>query len=317
MNESMKKIKVSIVVTVLNEEETIEALLTALRQQSYPADEIIIVDGGSDDGTLDLLQVAAAENTKIKVFQQHGNRSVGRNFAFSQVRNEVVAITDAGCIPHRDWLESLLNKYQQTYAPVVAGYYDAQPRTALQWAIVPYVLVMPDQVNEQTFLPATRSMLIEKKVWEKVGGFDDNLSDNEDYAFAHALQKKGVTIAFTPHAVVTWLPPNSLVAYARMIFRFARGDIQSGIIRPKVLLLFARYWFFIMSIMMLVAINQSKVVGWLLFLGMIAYIAWAVKKNYRYVKEGWHWLPVLQYTADVAIMVGSLNGWLLRLKKKV
>lgn len=313
MNESPMKTKVSVIVTVLNEAKTIENLLKALLNQSYKADEIIVVDGGSVDQTLGFLKRASEKETRLKIFLKKGNRSLGRNYAITKSENEILAITDAGCIPHIDWLEKLVTKYETTQAPVVAGYYDAQVESSLQEAIVPYVLVMPDQVKEDDFLPATRSMLIEKKAWQAVAGFDEELSDNEDYAFAQKLKKQGFSMVMTKEAKVTWLPRTNLKSFAYMIYRFARGDIKAGIVRPKVLLLFARYLILVFLVGLL-AINQSWfLLMFLLGMGVVGYSLWAIKKNYRYVPHGWYWLPLLQFMADGAVLSGSLQGITQRL----
>lgn len=309
------KLKVSVIVTVLNEAQTITKLITALSNQTHPADEIIIVDGGSNDPTWEVLKALQKHTENLTIFAQKGNRSLGRNYAISQAKNELIAITDAGCIPDTNWLEELADKYQETQAPVVAGYYNAQPTTAFQTAIVPYVLVMPDKVNAAEFLPATRSMLLEKSVWKKVGGFDEKLADNEDYAFAHQLRRHTVPIAFTRHAVVAWLPPSNIRSFFWMIFRFARGDIYAKLLRPKVVLVFTRYIFLVTVIGASLWLKTSAFLLWFVVAGSLLYAAWAIRKNYRYVPNGWMWLVILQYTADLAVMSGSLAGGIKLLKK--
>lgn len=304
--------KVAVIATVLNEEKSISLLLSALQKQTLSPDEVIIVDGGSSDGTWEKLQAASKHNTWLKVYAKSGNRSVGRNEAIKLSTVEVIAITDAGCIPHDNWLEELVKAYEQNKIPVIAGYYDARPQTPFQEAVVPYVLVMPDRVNPDEFLPATRSMLIEKQAWKSVGGFDETLSDNEDFAFAHALKDRGSKMAFAPNAKVRWLPTKKLSAFFWMIFRFARGDIQAGIVRPNVVFLFARYILLLCLVLLLILLQQGSLLMLLLLIGFIAYSLWAINKNKKYVPRGWYWLPVLQYVADVAVMSGSVKGLLMR-----
>lgn len=191
----MAPLKISLIVTILNEEQTILDLLEAVRTQTHQPAEVIVVDGGSSDGTTAIIEKYTKHNPHfpLMVKAKKGNRSVGRNLAISLAKNEVIAITDAGCVPQPDWLSELSKSYQHAQSTlankkiVVAGYYDAQPQTPFEEAVVPYVLVMPDKVNPDTFLPATRSMLVAKKVWLELGGFDEHLSDNEDYAFAKKI----------------------------------------------------------------------------------------------------------------------------------
>jgi glycosyltransferase involved in cell wall biosynthesis len=304
------KSNISVVVTVFNEAKTIESLVTALETQTIQPKEVVVVDGGSSDETWEILQrLIKSSSLKLHVFQKPGNRSVGRNYAIEKANSELIAITDAGCVPHADWLERLGDVYFETSAPVIAGYYSAQPQTPFEEAVVPYVLVMPDKVNPDTFLPATRSMMIEKKVWKELKGFNEKLSDNEDYDFAHRLKKTGYQIAFAAKARVKWIPRSSLRSFAWMIYRFARGDIQAGLIRPKVLLIFARYILLGLLPIGLLASNQLTLLVFLLGLSSLLYSTWAIFKNLRYVPNGWYWLPVLQVISDFAVMAGSLAGF--------
>jgi len=308
------KPKITVIVTVLNEELSVLSLMKALQKQTILVDEVIIVDGGSSDTTVEKLTPFQKEFNSLRIETKKGNRSLGRNLAISLAKNELIAITDAGCLPHSNWLEKLHQKYLESQAPVIAGYYDAKPKTNFEAAVVPYVLVMPNRVSPNNFLPATRSMMIEKIVWQKIGGFDEALSDNEDYAFAHQIVKAGYRIEFTAEAKVTWQPRNNLSDFYTMIFRFARGDIRAGILRPKVAFIFARYFFLVTLFSVLINHQQYQLFYILLVLLLISYSAWAVHKNFKCVGNGWYWLPILQYISDLAILLGSVVGAINRVK---
>ncbi len=304
------KSNISLIITVYNEADTIDSLIESLASQTIQPKEVIIVDGGSTDETWSLLQsLQTSADIHLKVFQKSGNRSVGRNYAISQASSALVAITDAGCLPHPDWLEELGNAYFETSASVIAGYYSARPETPFEEAVIPYVLVMPDKVNPLTFLPATRSMMIEKKVWQELNGFNEQLSDNEDYDFAQRLRQAGYEIAFAPKARVRWIPRSDLLSFGWMIYRFARGDVQAGLIRPKVIVIFARYM--LVGLLVTGLLLTNKVTSLLFLLGflLLLYSTWAIFKNLRYVPNGWYWLPVLQIVSDIEVMVGSVSGF--------
>lgn len=178
--------------------------------QTKLPDEVIVVDGGSTDDTVQLLQELAAPVTHFstQILVQPGNRSVGRNAAITQAKSQLIACTDAGCVLDPHWLEELVKKQHETKAAVVAGYYQGLVTTSWQAAVVPYVLVMPDKLPQppEIFLPATRSVLFTKEAWIKAGKFDESLSDNEDFVFAHSLKRTGAVMSFAPTAIAAWIP---------------------------------------------------------------------------------------------------------------
>ncbi len=315
---SNKPPAITVVVTVLNEASTIVELLDALAQQTLRPTEVYITDGGSTDDTISLINAWSTAHSKtlsVRYKVIAGNRSQGRNAAITMAKTEWIAITDAGCVPTAQWLAELakeadkLTKKTSEQAIVVAGYYDAISSTALEAAIVPYTLVMPDQVNPAAFLPATRSMLLHKKAWQLVGGFDEALNDNEDYAFAKKIAaNRAIKLGFTAAAKVSWRPRSTVSAAAWMWFRFARGDVRAGIIRPKVLLLFGRYVVLIAVSAILLWQQHLSWLAMLWLVGTIGYSSWAVAKNYRYAKKGWYWLPLLQVVADGSVILGSCAG---------
>lgn len=302
------KNNLSVIVTVLNEEATVVDLLKSLTRQTFLPGEIVIVDGGSRDRTVELIK--KFRNTyrkiKIKIYQVKSNRSAGRNLAVKKSTGEWLAITDAGCIPENNWLEELFKAQKRQDAPVVAGFYKGLSKNSFEKASIPYFLVMPDRVQEGNFLPATRSMLITKDVWWQFGGLDENLPTGEDYAFALKLKDAGIRIAVAKNAVVGWIPPANLVAFTKMIFGYAYGDALAGSFRPKVVLIFLRYFLGVLAV--LLCFHTWVVVG-----AVLIYAGWSILKNIRYVGAGWIWLPVLQVASDLAVMGGSVKGLLGRL----
>lgn len=295
--------RISVIVTVFNEEKTTKKLIAALKSQSFQPREIIVVDGGSTDSTWDILR----RDRSIKPFRHPGNRSTGRNFAISQCRSPIIAMTDAGCIPDKNWLEELARPFTDSQVQIVSGYYRADAKNVFQKCLAPYVLVMPDVASRTEFFPSTRSMAIRKAVWEK-HKFDEKLWHNEDYAYAHSLKRAGFSFHFAPRAIVSWTPRQTLGEAAWMFLRFAMGDIQAGIIRPQVKNLIIRYLVFVYLFFLSL---EFRPLFPILILTSIFYILYSIFKNYRYVRDlrAIYWLPILQVTADVSVITGSIIGF--------
>jgi glycosyltransferase involved in cell wall biosynthesis len=307
-----KKLKISLVATVLNEEKTITPLLDSITRQTLKPDEVIIVDGGSTDETKNIL---AQWPEKLKVLTKKGaNRAEGRNRGVKVAKGEIIAFTDAGCILDENWLKELVAPFADKRVDIVAGYYRAKAKSIFEKCVVPYALVMPDQVDSQTFLPASRSMAVRKSFFEQIGGFPKEYSDNEDYVFALKAKKQKAKIVFARQAIVNWLPRENLRGFWTMIFRFARGDAQARVRGLKVASIFVRYLIFIP---LFLASFFFKEVRTLFLITFGVYLSFSVLKNFRYVGhwQGLFWLPILQFVADGAVMLGTIEGILTNEKR--
>jgi glycosyltransferase involved in cell wall biosynthesis len=298
--------KISFITTIYNEEKTIEKLLESLDKQTKIPYEIMIVDGGSTDRTLEIL----AKNN-VRVIVKRGNRSVGRNEAIKQATGDIIVCSDAGNVLDKDWIREIIKPFEDEHVSVIAGYYEGIAETVFQKCLIPYVLVMPDRINPQTFLPATRSIAFRRSVWERVDGFDERLSHNEDHAFAKKLQREKMHIVFQRDAVVYWMPRKTVKEAYVMFLRFAYGDAEARIFRPKVLVLFARYVIVVIMLILAIMMKSSLLLD-LLFVLFLLYCVWSVKKNYKYVRDerAYFYLPLLQLTSDIAVLHGTISGLL-------
>ena len=305
---------ISLICTVLNEKKTILSLLKSISTQSRLPNEVIIVDGGSSDGTFEILKKARRTfpHLKLRIYRHSSGRSAGRNFAIQKAGFNTIAITDAGCVLDTDWLQELAKMLLRTGADVVSGYYRAEPETPFEEAVVPYVLVMPDQLDPLSFLPATRSMLLKKSVFETVGFFDETLEVSEDYEFAHRLKRASIERVFAQEATVIWKPRQNLLSFFRMVVSMSKGDVLGGVIRPKALLVVVRYVFFVLLFLLGLYVMSAH---YFLLLGVSLglYSLWAIWKNHTYVSaKAYGWLLVLQFTADIGVLLGMVQGLLRR-----
>lgn len=316
--------KITLVTTILNEEKSIGEFLLSVSNQLVRPDEVIIVDGGSTDNTLSVIYNFSREagsrsarqisSTKqlfdLRVLSKKGNRSVGRNEGIKQAKNGIILLTDAGCLLDKNWVKEISKPFGDKNVDVVAGYYADKSDTVFQKCLTAYALIMPDKVNPETFLPATRSMALRKHVWEELGGFDPKYSHNEDYVFANKLKAMHKKIVFAKNAIVYWIPRKTFKEAYVMFYRFAYGDVEAKIIRPKVIALFARYTSAALLLVLFIPTKNMAIFA-ILFAGFILYIIWAIVKNYRYVNK-WqaiYFLPLIQFTADAAVLKGSIDGW--------
>lgn len=220
--------RVSVILTVLNERDSMRPLLEALAAQTRPPDEVIVTDAGSIDGTREVVEEMARDHRGIRLIDQPGNRSVGRNAAIKAAIGEVIAATDGGCLPDPQWLERLVEPFASD-AAFVAGFYRPQGAslrsTCIGLAMVPVV----EEVNPDDFLPSARSVAFLKRAWSEVDGFPTDTEFAEDTLFDERLIAAGYLPVFAPDATVSWRPPSGYCELARTMFRWGRGDGVVGL----------------------------------------------------------------------------------------
>ncbi|MFV2001020.1 MAG: glycosyltransferase family 2 protein [Acidimicrobiia bacterium] len=219
---------ISVVTTVFNEVETIDKFLASLGDQTRHPDEIVIVDAGSTDGTIERLETAAASDERIRVIIEPGNRSHGRNTAIAAATHRVVACTDGGCLVDRQWLESIAEPFDDG-ADWVAGFYRVDAATALDRCIGLTIVYVIEEVDTELFLPSGRSMAMTRSAWEHAGGFPEDAEFGEDTLFDEMMLDAGFHPIFAPDATVAWHPPSGFGKLARTTFRWGRGDGAAGL----------------------------------------------------------------------------------------
>ncbi|MFH1610783.1 MAG: glycosyltransferase, partial [Patescibacteria group bacterium] len=211
---------ISVCITILNEEKTISTLLDSLISQSKEPNEIIIIDGGSEDKTLGIIKHFQKKYKFIKLLKEKCNRAKGRNLAVDIAKNEIIVMTDAGCIPTKNWLKNITEPFLFSNVDIVVGFYHMIYKNKLQKAESFFLGVLPNNFSN-TFLPSTRSMAFKKEIWEKVGGFPEYLDEAaEDTVFNYKLIKNNAKFVRVKNAVVEWGMPESIKDYFKKIFTY-------------------------------------------------------------------------------------------------
>jgi glycosyltransferase involved in cell wall biosynthesis len=233
---------VSLVVTVLNEASSIDALLASVAAQSVPPAEILLVDGGSTDATLARAE-SWRERLPLRIIQRPGaNISAGRNAGVAAARTEIVAVTDAGVRLAPDWLAHLVAPFAADSPPdVVAGFFLPDPQTPFEVAMGATVLPALEDIDPATFLPSSRSIAFRHAAWERVGGYPEWLDYCEDLIFDLRLRESGPPFAFAPRAVAHFRPRGSARAFWHQYFRYARGDGKAGLFAKRHAIRYATY----------------------------------------------------------------------------
>ncbi len=112
--------KTSVVVRTLNEEESIVKCLDALHKQSLMPNEILVIDNGSTDKTIELVKAFKSKKIKLLNCKKRGY-TPGLNLGADRAKGEYIIYLSADCIPETDWLLTLVTTQQKTHASVIQG----------------------------------------------------------------------------------------------------------------------------------------------------------------------------------------------------
>jgi glycosyltransferase involved in cell wall biosynthesis len=220
--------QVSVVVTVKDEETSILELLRSLENQSLKPQQVIIVDGGSTDGTVKVVKSFTESHSSFKLIQAHGaNRSKGRNLGISATNAEIIACTDAGVMLDGHWLENLVKPLINGDADFVGGVYIQSGEDLLQKCIGILQYPNPQKLRAEDFLPSSRSVAFKKTVWKTVGGYPEYLEKAEDTYFDLLVRNEGFRVALARDAVVLWPARKSLRELFGQYSSYAEWDARA------------------------------------------------------------------------------------------
>ena len=276
-----KDLRVSLVIPVRNEAATISDLLTSIHSQTLQASEIVFVDGGSLDNTVEILRGSAQEDSSLHLLKaQDATPGRGRNIGIEAASNDWIALTDAGIRLEPTWLERLAAEVERDPSVnLVFGAYEAQTGTFFQQcAAAAYVAPKRQRPGGLMRGPSIASCLLHRNVWRAVGGFPD-LRAAEDLVFIERCQQVG-RIAWAPQAVVRWQLQPTLKATFRRFALYSYHNVLAGR---------QRYWhygiarkYLLALVIVILAAVHNRV--WLFVLGFAA-IARVARSIWNYDEQ--------------------------------
>ncbi len=321
--------RVSLIVTIKNEAKSLPRLLDSMAAQTRAPDEIVIVDGGSTDETLQILQAYRARLRLTLIAQPGANISQGRNIAIRAATGDIICATDAGTRLDEHWVEELVKPFETNLqtVQVVAGFFVPDPQTVFETALAATTLPVLADIRPAKFLPSSRSVAFTKAAWERVGGYPEWLDFCEDLIFDLALRQVGLRFAFAPRAIAHFRPRENLRAFFKQYYHYARGDGKANLWFLRHMIRYATY---LIALPVLLAFFLLGFWTWalgFLLLGFLGMFLTPYKRLFPMLTRfSWTeclraiaWVPIIRLTGDVAKMIGYPVGvvWRIRHRKTI
>lgn len=201
---------VSVVIPVFNDSIRLNSCLSELANQSYPNEcfEVVVVDNGSTD---DVASVVAKFPFARLIVEARPSQFAARNTGIENARGEVIALTDADCLPARDWLERgveglLKSRTDAGKGPIIAGEIkvfarDKNNPTSVELFDMATGLTQKSYVDELNYA-ASANMFFHRTTFDAVGGFDNLLKCSGDLVWGQRASRLGYKIVYAEEAVV-------------------------------------------------------------------------------------------------------------------
>jgi GT2 family glycosyltransferase len=197
------------VIPTLNRADYLNGCLRALADLDYPRDgyEVVVVDGGSTDDTAAIIKQHEANFSTLRfLIEPKRGSSAARNLGFRCVDSDYVALTDDDAVAHKNWLKNLMH----AAAPdrMLVGKVVSHANGHVQYGCrrstfiggsVPLPLVLRRYGNSG----CTCNMLVPKRIWLTVGGFDEELiAAFDDSSFCLGALRHGYQVRYVDEAMV-------------------------------------------------------------------------------------------------------------------
>jgi len=222
---------ISFVVLTLNNNKTIKNCIESIVSQNYPVFETLVIDGGSTDGTKEIVEQYRDFNVKLYEFAGHGigkSRQIGVEFS----KGEICAFIDSDCeLPDHLWTRKMVEPFLESKNVAgtwALGAYKRNYPSIARYSILqhPYRRKKISKfIGDENYLAiGTGHTLLKRNAILDAGGFPD-LKAKEDVYLTYRIVKAGYTLVHVENCDVYHLHATTFRVYMKKYER----DINAGL----------------------------------------------------------------------------------------
>jgi succinoglycan biosynthesis protein ExoA len=230
----------SVIVPCLNEEAHIGKLITAVARQSVPPADIVIIDGGSTDATLDAIRGAALDVAPLcvrTIVAPDDWLPAVVNRGVREAQGRVLIRLDGHAAPSPDYISRALAQLADPGVGVVGGVWRIVPGAPTPIAAaIARAVAHPLGAGDAAYRLRDGGPVMNvdtvpfgcftRETWRRVGGLNETLLGNEDYEFNYRVRKAGLLVRLDPTMQSTYVARARLGALALQYFRYGWCKMQ-------------------------------------------------------------------------------------------
>jgi GT2 family glycosyltransferase len=219
-----------VIIPVYGHSEQLSRCLEALGKQTWPAarHEIVVVDN-APVRTLALAGSTAGGSVVRCIHEPAPGSYAARNAGAAAARGEILAFTDADCVPTAYWIERGVEVLRRSAAGIVAGrvaLFVRDPAAPTTVDLFESLVAFEQRMYvESRGFGATANLFVRAAALRSVGGFDARLRSRGDEEFCRRVRAIGHGVAYCDDAVVAHPARHSLAALVHRTRRLAGGGV--------------------------------------------------------------------------------------------
>lgn len=226
----------SVVCPVFNEAEHIEGLIRFFVNSKPDAKELLIIDGGSTDGTVEKIQRWQKMNPNIRVIENPDKYvPFALNIGIKEAVGDPIIRLDAHTEYNPDYFIKILETFERTNADIVGGPMRPVGRNSFQKAVA-YATSHPfgvggSRFHFEDFEGYTDSVYLgawKRSLFDHIGLFDEKFLRNQDDEFHYRANSKKKKVYLNPEITSFYYPRDTLSSLFRQYYQY-------GLYKPLVL----------------------------------------------------------------------------------
>jgi len=318
---------ISVIIPVLNEENYIATCLDSILESDFSMEEmeILLVDGGSQDKTVDIVKEYMTEYSNIQLLKNPKKIvPVAMNIGIREAKGDYIIRLDAHASYPKDYFSKLIAWHQKLDADNIGGIVRTEVmRPTLKANAIKKVLSHPLGVGNSDFRVGVTEVkevdtvpfgCYPKKVFETYGLYDERLVRNQDIELNKRILNRGGKIYLVPDVSCTYYARETLKALAKNNFANGKWNIltayYTGTLRSLSLRHFIPLLFVLSLIIPVIGAIFIPKLWWISLLSLASYLTLVIiislklRTSIMQIKD----LVVAFLTLHLSYGLGSLWG---------